>query len=58
MNALWPDNILPTSPPLHLTIRQILRCLTRVLAIKYDILSNLMEINSHCLPARWSVGIR
>ena len=55
MNAPRSDNILST---LARPIRQILRCLNRFLAIKYDILSNLMEINSYCFCSRWSLGTK
>ena len=55
MNAPRSDNILSTPAR---PIRQILRCLNRFLAIKYDILSNLMEINSYCFCSRWSLGTK
>ena len=48
MNAPVWQHPTSLSPP-TVSIRQILRCLSRLLAIKSDILSNLMEINSYCL---------
>ena len=48
MNAPVWQHPTSLSPP-TVSIRQILRCLSRLLAIKSDILSNLMEINSYCV---------